>query len=207
MPGEIEVKNLGEKKEFLEKELKELNDLRAQILKSKKESEKSDELAELNQRIAQLEKELLKIKLQELKTLKDQIVLTEQNSKKVEKKLSSFDNLFISLESKIDSLDAENEKTFEKQKKEIEKNFKELQKEIADVRKIWKKILWNLKIEILAQQVQKQLPDHDKGAIYNRAKSIYELEKEMEPKEWDSIIDNWAKIMYQKIMGNREDIA
>ena len=207
MPGEIEVKNLGEKKEFLEKELKELNDLRAQILKSKKESEKSDELAELNQRIAQLEKELLKIKLQELKTLKDQIVLAEQNSKKVEKKLSSFDNLFISLESKIDSLDAENEKTFEKQKKEIEKNFEDLQKEIDDVKKIWKENLWNLEEEILTQQLQKVLPGHNENSIENRAREISGLLKAMEPKKWDPYMDTLAKKWFRKIIGNRGNIA
>ena len=207
MPDEIELKNLGEKKELLEKELKELNDLKAQILKSKKESEKSEELADLNQRIAQLEKELLKIKLQELKALKDQIVLPEQNSKKVEKKLSNFDNLFTSLESKIDSLDAENEKTFEKQKKEIEKNFEDLQKEIADVEKIWKENLWNLEEEILTQQLQKLLPGHNKNSIENRAREVSGLLKDMEPKKWDPYMDNLAKKWFRKIIGNRGNIA
>jgi hypothetical protein len=46
------------------------------------------------------------IKLQELKALKEQIALTEKESsdesKKIEKKLSNFENLFASLESKID---------------------------------------------------------------------------------------------------------
>lgn len=207
MPDEIELKNLGEKKELLEKELKELNDLKAQILKSKKESEKSEELADLNQRISQLEKELLKIKLQELKALKDQIVLSEQNSKKVEKKLSNFDNLFTSLEWKIDSLDAENEKTFEKQKKEIEKNFEDLQKEIADVKKIWKENLWNLEEEILTQQLQKVLPGHNENSIENRAREISGLLKDMKPKKWDHPVDNWAKNMFRRIMGNSEDMA
>ena len=207
MPDEIELKNLGEKKELLEKELKELNDLKAQILKSKKESEKSEELADLNQRIAQLEKELLKIKLQELKALKDQIVLPEQNSKKVEKKLSNFDNLFTSLESKIDSLDAENEKTFEKQKKEIEKNFEDLQKEIADVKKIWKENLWNLEEEILTQQLQKVLPGHNENSIENRAREVSGLLKDMEPKKWDPYMDNLAKKWFRKIIGNRGNIA
>ncbi|MBR6907481.1 hypothetical protein IKN40_03095 [bacterium] len=46
------------------------------------------------------------IKLQELKALKEQIALTgkesSDESKKIEKKLSNFENLFASLESKID---------------------------------------------------------------------------------------------------------
>ena len=118
MPDELELINLGEKKELLEKELKELNELKAQILKSKKESEKTNELADLNQKIARLEKELLVVKLQELKALKAQIVLPEKDPKKLEKKLSSFEKLLSSLEDKIDSLDAENEKAFENQIKE-----------------------------------------------------------------------------------------
>jgi hypothetical protein len=45
------------------------------------------------------------VKLQELKALKDQISLEKESSnesKKIEKKLSNFENLFASLESKID---------------------------------------------------------------------------------------------------------
>ena len=207
MPDELELKNLGEKKELLEKELKELNDLKVQILKSKKESEKTNELADLNQKIAKLEKELLMVKLQELKALKDQIVLPEKDPKKLEKKLSSFEKLLSSLESKIDSLDAENEKVFENQKKEIEKNFESLQKEIDDVKKKWKQILWTFQEEILAQQVQKILPDHDENANRNRARSALELKDDMQPKAWDNALDNWAKRMFRKIMGNSEDMA
>ena len=65
--------NLNEKKELLQKQLKELSDLRAHILKWEKEVEKKDELSKLNQEIAKIEKELLFVKLQELKALKDQI--------------------------------------------------------------------------------------------------------------------------------------
>ena len=198
--------NLNEKKELLEKQLKELSDLKAQILKWEKESEKKDERSKLNQEIAKIEKELLLIKLQELKALKEQIALTEKESsdesKKIEKKLSNFENLFSSLESKIDWLDAENEKSFEKQKKEIEKNFEELQKEISDVEKRWKQVLWNLREEILAQQVQELLPDHDKSANENRAKAALSMEKDMEIKEWDSGVDLRAKRMFNRIMGN-----
>ena len=198
--------NLNEKKELLEKQLKELGDLKAQILKWEKESEKKDERSKLNQEIAKIEKELLLIKLQELKALKEQIALTEKESsdesKKIEKKLSNFENLFASLESKIDWLDAENEKSFEKQKKEIEKNFEELQKEISDVEKRWKQVLWNLREEILAQQVQELLPDHDKSANENRAKAALSMEKDMEIKEWDSGVDLRAKRMFNRIMGN-----
>ena len=82
---------LNEKKELLEKQLKELSNLRAQILKWEKESEKKDELSKLNQEIAKIEKELLLVKLQELKALKDQISLEKESSnesKKIEKKLS-----------------------------------------------------------------------------------------------------------------------
>ena len=198
--------NLNEKKELLEKQLKELSDLKAQILKWEKESEKKDERSKLNQEIAKIEKELLLIKLQELKALKEQIALTEKESsdesKKIEKRLSNFENLFASLESKIDWLDAENEKSFEKQKKEIEKNFEELQKEISDVEKRWKQVLWNLREEILAQQVQELLPDHDKSANENRAKAALSMEKDMEIKEWDSGVDLRAKRMFNRIMGN-----
>jgi len=198
--------NLNEKKELLEKQLKELSDLKAQILKWEKESEKKDERSKLNQEIAKIEKELLLIKLQELKALKEQIALTEKESsdesKKIEKKLSNFENLFASLESKIDWLDAENEKSFEKQKKEIEKNFEELQKEISDVEKRWKQVLWNLREEILAQQVQELLPDHDKSANENRAKAALSMEKDMEIKEWDSGVDLRAKRMFNRITGN-----
>ena len=198
--------NLNEKKELLEKQLKELGDLKAQILKWEKESEKKDERSKLNQEIAKIEKELLLIKLQELKALKEQIALTEKESsdesKKIEKKLSNYENLFASLESKIDWLDAENEKSFEKQKKEIEKNFEELQKEISDVEKRWKQVLWNLREEILAQQVQELLPDHDKSANENRAKAALSMEKDMEIKEWDSGVDLRAKRMFNRIMGN-----
>jgi hypothetical protein len=46
------------------------------------------------------------VKLQELKVLKDQIALkgkeSTDESKKIEKKLSNFENLLASLESKID---------------------------------------------------------------------------------------------------------
>ena len=198
--------NLNEKKELLEKQLKELSDLKAQILKWEKESEEKDERSKLNQEIAKIEKELLLIKLQELKALKEQIALTEKESsdesKKIEKKLSNFENLFASLESKIDWLDAENEKSFEKQKKEIEKNFEELQKEISDVEKRWKQVLWNLREEILAQQVQELLPDHDKSANENRAKAALSMEKDMEIKEWDSGVDLRAKRMFNRITGN-----
>ena len=67
--------NLNEKKELLQKQLKELSDLRAQILKWEKEVEKKDELSKLNQEIAKIEKELLLVKLQELKALKEGIKL------------------------------------------------------------------------------------------------------------------------------------
>ena len=198
--------NLNEKKELLQKQLKELSDLRAQILKWEKDVEKKDELSKLNQEIAKIEKELLLVKLQELKALKDQIALTEKESsnesKKIEKKLSNFENLFATLESKIDWLNAENEKIFEKQKKEIEKNFEELQKEISDVEKKWKQVLWNFRGEILAQQVQKLLPDHDKTANENRAKAALSIEDDMKVKEWDSGVDLRAKTMFQKIVGN-----
>ena len=200
--------NLNEKKELLEKQLKELNDLKAQILKWKKDSEKKDELLRLNQEIAKIEKELLMVKLQELKALKDKIVLaenkSEKDSKKIEEKLSNFESLFTSLESRIDSLDAENEKSFEKQKKEIEQNFEELQKEISDVEKKWKQVLWNLREEILAQQVQEILPDHDKTANKNRALAARSLEKDMQPKEWENSVANRAARMFQKIMGNTD---
>ena len=95
-------------------------------------------------------------------------------------------------------MDAENEKSFEKQKKEIEKNFEELQKEISDVEKKWKQVLWNFRGEILAQQVQKLLPDHDKTANENRAKAALSIEDDMKVKEWDSGVDLRAKKMFQK---------
>ena len=47
--------NLNERKEFLEKQLKKLSDLKAQILKWEKETEKKDELWKLNQEIAKIE--------------------------------------------------------------------------------------------------------------------------------------------------------
>lgn len=198
--------NLNERKEFLEKQLKKLSDLKAQILKWEKETEKKDELWKLNQEIAKIEKELLFVKLQELKVLKDQIALkgkeSTDESKKIEKKLSNFENLLASLESKIDWLDAENEKLFEKKKKEIEENFEELQNEISDVKKRWKQVLWNFREEILAQQVQELLPDHDKNANENRAKAALSMEKDMEVKEWDSGVDLRAKRMFQRITGN-----
>ena len=197
--------DLNEKKELLEKQLKELNDLKAQILKWKKEWDKDEEIGKLNQEIAKIEKELLMVKFQELKALKEQIVTRENEStvenKKIEEKLSNFENLFTSLEAKIGSLDAENEKAFEKQKKEIEQNFEDLQKEIAELQKQWKQVLWNLREEILAQHVQELLPDHDPQANVNRAKAASSLEDDMKVKEWENGVANWAARMFQKIMG------
>ena len=201
----IRNEDLNEKKELLEKQLKELNDLKAQILKWKKEWDKDEEIGKLNQEIAKIEKELLMVKFQELKALKEQIVTRENEStvenKKIEEKLSNFENLFTSLEAKIGSLDAENEKAFEKQKKEIEQNFEDLQKEIAELQKQWKQVLWNLREEILAQHVQKLLPDHDPQANVNRAKAASDLENDMKVKEWENGVANWAARMFQKIMG------
>ena len=201
----IRNEDLNEKKELLEKQLKELNDLKAQILKWKKEWDKDEEIGKLNQEIAKIEKELLMVKFQELKALKEQIVTRENEStvenKKIEEKLSNFENLFTSLEAKIGSLDAENEKAFEKQKKEIEQNFEDLQKEIGELQKQWKQVLWNLREEILAQHVQKLLPDHDPQANVNRAKAASSLEDEMKVKEWENGVANWAARMFQKIMG------
>ncbi len=201
----IRNEDLNEKKELLEKQLKELNDLKAQILKWKKEWDKDEEIGKLNQEIAKIEKELLMVKFQELKALKEQIVTRENEStvenKKIEEKLSNFENLFTSLEAKIGSLDAENEKTFEKQKKEIEQNFEDLQKEIAELQKQWKQVLWNLREEILAQHVQELLPDHDPQANVNRAKAASDLENDMKVKEWENGVANWAARMFQKIMG------
>ena len=201
----IRNEDLNEKKELLEKQLKELNDLKAQILKWKKEWDKDEEIGKLNQEIAKIEKELLMVKFQELKALKEQIVTRENEStvenKKIEEKLSNFENLFTSLEAKIGSLDAENEKAFEKQKKEIEQNFEDLQKEIAELQKQWKQVLWNLREEILAQHVQKLLPDHDPQANVNRAKAASSLEDEMKVKKWENGVANWAARMFQKIMG------
>ena len=201
----IRNEDLNEKKELLEKQLKELNDLKAQILKWKKEWDKDEEIGKLNQEIAKIEKELLMVKFQELKALKEQIVTRENEStvenKKIEEKLSNFENLFTSLEAKIGLLDAENEKAFEKQKKEIEQNFEDLQKEIAELQKQWKQVLWNLREEILAQHVQELLPDHDPQANVNRAKAASSLEDEMKVKEWENGVANWAARMFQKIMG------
>lgn len=201
----IRNEDLNEKKELLEKQLKELNDLKAQILKWKKEWDKDEEIGKLNQEIAKIEKELLMVKFQELKALKEQIVTKENEStvenKKIEEKLLNFENLFTSLEAKIGSLDAENEKAFEKQKKEIEQNFEDLQKEIAELQKQWKQVLWNLREEILAQHVQELLPDHDPQANVNRAKAASSLEDDMKVKEWENGVANWAARMFQKIMG------
>ena len=201
----IRNEDLNEKKELLEKQLKELNDLKAQIFKWKKEWDKDEEIGKLNQEIAKIEKELLMVKFQELKALKEQIVTRENEStvenKKIEEKLSIFENLFKSLEAKIGSLDAENEKAFEKQKKEIEQNFEDLQKEIAELQKQWKQVLWNLREEILAQHVQELLPDHDSQANVNRAKAASDLENDMKVKEWENGVANWAARMFQKIMG------
>lgn len=201
----IRNEDLNEKKELLEKQLKELNDLKAQILKWKKEWDKDEEIGKLNQEIAKIEKELLMVKFQELKALKEQIVTRENEStvenKKIEEKLSNFENLFTSLEAKIGSLDAENEKAFEKQKKEIEQNFEDLQKEIGELQKQWKQVLWNLREEILAQHVQELLPDHDPQANVNRAKAASSLEDDMKVKEWENGVANWAARMFQKIMG------
>ena len=201
----IRNEDLNEKKELLEKQLKELNDLKAQILKWKKEWDKDEEIGKLNQEIAKIEKELLMVKFQELKALKEQIVTRENEStvenKKIEEKLSNFENLFTSLEAKIGSLDAGNEKAFEKQKKEIEQNFEDLQKEIAELQKQWKQVLWNLREEILAQHVQELLPDHDPQANVNRAKAASDLENDMKVKEWENGVANWAARMFQKIMG------
>ena len=201
----IRNEDLNEKKELLEKQLKELNDLKAQILKWKKEWDKDEEIGKLNQEIAKIEKELLMVKFQELKALKEQIVTRENEStvenKKIEEKLLNFENLFTSLEAKIGSLDAENEKAFEKQKKEIEQNFEDLQKEIAELQKQWKQVLWNLREEILAQHVQELLPDHDPQANVNRAKAASSLEDEMKVKKWENGVANWAARMFQKIMG------
>lgn len=201
----IRNEDLNEKKELLEKQLKELNDLKAQILKWKKEWDKDEEIGKLNQEIAKIEKELLMVKFQELKALKEQIVTRESEStaenKKIEEKLSIFENLFKSLEAKIGSLDAENEKAFEKQKKDIEQNFEDLQKEIAELQKQWKQVLWNLREEILAQHVQELLPDHDPQANVNRAKAASSLEDDMKVKEWENGVANWAARMFQKIMG------
>lgn len=201
----IRNEDLNEKKELLEKQLKELNDLKAQILKWKKEWDKDEEIGKLNQEIAKIEKELLMVKFQELKALKEQIVTRENEStvenKKIEEKLSNFENLFTSLEAKIGSLDAENEKAFEKQKKEIEQNFEDLQKEIAELQKQWKQVLWNLREEILAQHVQELLPDHDPQANVNRAKAASDLENDMKVKKWENGVANWAARMFQKIMG------
>jgi chromosome segregation ATPase len=85
------------------------------------------------------------VKFQELKALKDQIASTEKESttetKKIDEKLSTFENLFSSLEKKIDTLDADNEESFEAQKREIEENFEELQKEISNIEKKGKQVL------------------------------------------------------------------
>lgn len=198
--------NLSDKKELLEKQLKELNDLKAQILKWKKEWEKEQELSNLNQEIAKIEKELLMVKFQELKALKDQIASTEKESitetKKIDEKLSTFENLFSSLEKKIDTLDADNEESFEAQKREIEENFEELQKEISNIEKKGKQVLWSLKEEVLAQHVQQLLPEHDKQANLNRAKEAASLEDDMKVKQWENSVANRAAWMFQKIMWN-----
>ena len=198
--------NLSDKKELLEKQLKELNDLKAQILKWKKEWEKEQELSKLNQEIAKIEKELLMVKFQVLKALKDQIASTEKESttetKKIDEKLSTFENLFSSLEKKIDTLDADNEESFEAQKREIEENFEELQKEISNIEKKGKQVLWSLKEEVLAQHVQQLLPEHDKQANLNRAKEAASLEDDMKVKQWENSVANRAALMFQKIMWN-----
>jgi hypothetical protein len=73
---------------------------------------------------------------------------------------------------------------------------------VSDVEKKWKQVLWNFKEEILAQQVQELLPDHDKIANENRAKAALSIEEDMIVKEWDSGVDLRAKRIFQRITGN-----
>ena len=116
--------NLSDKKELLEKQLKELNDLKAQILKWKKEWEKEQELSNLNQEIAKIEKELLMVKFQELKALKEQGVqlgrrktmsnnfwydIPDKKDKPVWVRLTNFDKKYV-LDGVLISLSEEKEK-------------------------------------------------------------------------------------------------
>ena len=141
----LESKNPFDKaRELLEQELKWLRDLKAQVLKSKKNKEdKQEELWRLDQEILEKEKAILKLKLEELKSLREQILSIENNTenkdkKEVKKAIKSVDLhiAFEDLEQRINTLWGKWDHTFEDLNKEIDENLETFRKKSSTNHKV-----------------------------------------------------------------------
>lgn len=182
----LESKNPFDKaRELLEQELKWLRDLKAQVLKSKKNKEdKQEELWRLDQEILEKEKAILKLKLEELKSLREQILSIENNTenkdkKEVKKAIKSVDLhiAFEDLEQRINTLWGKWDHTFEDLNKEIDENLETFRKNLQEIEKKTWENLSNLNVAIYYQRLEKLLPGHNPVSLYQRAVSAYAVEE------------------------------
>ena len=182
----LESKNPFDKaRELLEQELKWLRDLKAQVLKSKKNKEdKQEELWRLDQEILEKEKAILKLKLEELKSLREQILSIENNTeykdkKEVKKAIKSVDLhiAFEDLEQRINTLWGKWDHTFEDLNKEIDENLETFRKNLHEIEKKTWENLSNLNVAIYYQRLEKLLPGHNPVSLYQRAVSAYAVEE------------------------------
>jgi DNA repair exonuclease SbcCD ATPase subunit len=182
----LESKNPFDKaRELLEQELKWLRDLKAQVLKSKKNKEdKQEELWRLDQEILEKEKAILKLKLEELKSLREQILSIENNTenkdkKEVKKAIKSVDLhiAFEDLEQRINTLWGKWDHTFEDLNKEIDENLETFRKNLQEIEKKTWENLSNLNVAIYYQRLEKLLPGHNPVSLYQRAVSAHAVEE------------------------------
>ncbi len=182
----LESKNPFDKaRELLEQELKWLRDLKAQVLKSKKNKEdKQEELWRLDQEILEKEKAILKLKLEELKSLREQILSIENNAeskdkKEVKKTIKSVDLhiAFEDLEQRINTLWGKWDHTFEDLNKEIDENLETFRKNLQEIEKKTWENLSNLNVAIYYQRLEKLLPGHNPVSLYQRAVSAHAVEE------------------------------
>ena len=182
----LESKNPFDKaRELLEQELKWLRDLKAQVLKSKKNKEdKQEELWRLDQEILEKEKAILKLKLEELKSLREQILSIENNAeskdkKEVKKAIKSVDLhiAFEDLEQRINTLWGKWDHTFEDLNKEIDENLETFRKNLQEIEKKTWENLSNLNVAIYYQRLEKLLPGHNPVSLYQRAVSAHAVEE------------------------------
>lgn len=182
----LESKNPFDKaRELLEQELKWLRDLKAQVLKSKKNKEdKQEELWRLDHEILEKEKAILKLKLEELKSLREQILSIENNTeskdkKEVKKAIKSVDLhiAFEDLEQRINTLWGKWDHTFEDLNKEIDENLETFRKNLQEIEKKTWENLSNLNVAIYYQRLEKLLPGHNPISLYQRAVSAYAVEE------------------------------
>jgi len=182
----LESKNPFDKaRELLEQELKWLRDLKAQVLKSKKnEQDKQQELWRLNQEILEKEKAILKLKLEELKSLREQILNIKNNTenkdkKEIKKEIKSVDLhiAFEDLEQRINTLWGKWDHAFEDLNKEIDENLETFRKNLQEIEKKTWENLSNLNVAIYYQRLEKLLPGHNQISLYERAVSAHAVEE------------------------------